>query len=90
MTSADVGGGLRILRRDRRKTESPNAGWPMATMAGLLGVCLSKPEHYRLGDETRTVTFGDIDRAWRIVAIAAALAGALALLIAVGRSAHGL
>jgi adenosylcobinamide-phosphate synthase len=90
LTKADVGGGLRILRRDRLRTASPNAGWPMATMAGLLGVCLSKPGHYRLGDEERPVTFADINRAWRLVSIAAGLATALALLIAVGRSAHGL
>lgn len=90
LTKADLRGGLRILRRDRRNTASPNAGWPMATMAGLLGVCLSKPEHYRLGDEARLVTVKDIDRAWRIVGIAAALAAALAMIIAGGRSAHGL
>jgi adenosylcobinamide-phosphate synthase len=90
LTKGDVGGGLRILRRDRRKTASPNAGWPMATMAGLLGVCLSKPEHYRLGDEARAVTFEDVDRAWRIVAVAAALAGAVTVLVATARTAHGL
>jgi adenosylcobinamide-phosphate synthase len=89
LTKADLGGGLRILRRDRRKTASPNAGWPMATMAGLLGVCLSKPEHYRLGDDARAVTFEDIDRAWRIVAIAAAIAAALAFVVVWSRSAHG-
>ena len=43
----------------------------MAAMAGLLGVCLEKPGHYRLGDARGAVTAEDIGRAWRIVAIAA-------------------
>ena len=97
LANADVGGGLRILRRDRRKTASPNAGWPMATMAGLLGICLSKAGHYSLGDEARAedgamgaVTFQDIDRAWRIVAMAAVLAGGLALIVAAVRRSRAL
>lgn len=81
LAKGDVRGGLRILRRDRNATASPNAGWPMAAMAGLLGVALEKPGHYQLGDATRAVTAADIDRAWRLVAIAAALAGVMTLLL---------
>ncbi|MEM1726130.1 MAG: cobalamin biosynthesis protein [Candidatus Bathyarchaeia archaeon] len=40
----------RILRRDRYKTESLNAGWPMAAMAGALDLRLEKPGCYVLGD----------------------------------------
>lgn len=39
-----------IMRRDGSKTESPNAGYPMATMAGALGVRFEKLDHYVLGD----------------------------------------
>jgi adenosylcobinamide-phosphate synthase len=39
----------RIARRDRTLTASPNAGWPMAAMAGALDVTLEKPAHYTLG-----------------------------------------
>ena len=74
---ADVRGGWRILVRDGGATASPNAGRPMATMAGLLGVRLDKPGHYQLGDDLAPVTPATIDRAWRIVAVA--LAGAAAL-----------
>ncbi len=39
-----------IWRRDARKTESPNAGQPMAALAGVLSVQLEKVDHYVLGD----------------------------------------
>ena len=38
-----------IARRDHNLTSSPNAGWPMAAMAGALELRLEKPEHYALG-----------------------------------------
>jgi adenosylcobinamide-phosphate synthase len=66
--------GIRILLRDGGRTASPNAGRPMAAMAGLLGVVLTKPGHYRLGDDIRPVTHRTIGRAWRLCAIATALA----------------
>jgi len=39
-----------IMMRDGRKTESPNAGYPMAALAGALGTRFEKTDHYRLGD----------------------------------------
>jgi adenosylcobinamide-phosphate synthase len=71
--------GLRILRRDGRKTASPNAGLPMATMAGLLGVELEKVDHYRLGDPDLPVGASTISRAWRVTRLASAIALLLAL-----------
>lgn len=32
-----------MVRRDRRLTESPNAGWTISAMSGLLGVALAIP-----------------------------------------------
>lgn len=40
----------RIMFAHRGRTESPNAGWTMAAMAGGLGVTLEKVGHYSLGD----------------------------------------
>ncbi|MGC6510875.1 MAG: adenosylcobinamide-phosphate synthase CbiB [Myxococcota bacterium] len=41
--------GVQILFRDRNLTSSPNAGWPMSCIAGLVGAELFKPNHYSLG-----------------------------------------
>lgn len=80
LVGLDAKRGARILRRDGAKTESPNAGRPMAAMAGLLGVELSKPGHYRLGDGVRTLLPKEIDRAWRAVFVGSTLATVAAML----------
>lgn len=51
MLGADWKNSLSMLQRDHAKTFSPNAGYPMATMAGALRVRLEKVGHYVLGDE---------------------------------------
>jgi adenosylcobinamide-phosphate synthase len=78
---ADVRRGALVLLRDGGKTESPNAGRPMAALAGLLGVELEKVGHYRLGDPAEAIGPGHIDAAWRIVSLAAFLAVALSLAV---------
>jgi len=79
LVGADARAGWRIWRRDARATESPNAGRPMATMAGLLGVELEKVDCYKLGDPRRPCDAACVDEAWRIVLAAAALALAFTL-----------
>ena len=66
--------GWRIVRRDHALTASPNAGWPMAAMAGLLGVRLEKAGHYVLGDAQEELTVSKLNEAWRVVAITSAIA----------------
>lgn len=39
-----------IMIRDGRKTKSPNAGYPMAAIAGALGAKFEKIDYYSLGD----------------------------------------
>jgi adenosylcobinamide-phosphate synthase len=83
LTRQRVARGLFVLRRDAALTASPNAGRPMAAMAGLLGVQLSKGEEYRLGDPERALEPRTIDDAWRVAAVGALLGALLcALLIA--------
>jgi adenosylcobinamide-phosphate synthase len=89
LVGADARAGWRVWRRDARTTESPNAGRPMATMAGLLGVQLEKVDHYRLGDARRPVSAACVEEAWRIVRAAAALALAFTLaLLYLGNLVH--
>lgn len=75
----DARRGLAILRRDGARTESPNAGRPMAAMAGLLGVELEKVGHYRLGDPLAPATHATIAAAWRVARAACLAAAALAV-----------
>ncbi len=88
--ASPLGGGdarraWRVAVRDHARTESPNAGWPMATMAGALGVELEKVGHYRLGDPLERPTAAQLRRAVRIVLGALALASGLALLLSAMR-----
>jgi len=39
-----------LMKRDGRKTDSPNAGYPMATLAGALGTKFEKIDHYCVGE----------------------------------------
>jgi len=77
LSGKDALRGWRVLWRDGGSTESPNAGRPMAAMAGLLGVELEKKGSYRLGDPVVGHGIATIDVAWRVVMFCAALAVAL-------------
>jgi len=46
----------KIMLRDGKKTASPNAGYPMAALAGALETKFEKLEHYSLGDVETTLT----------------------------------
>ena len=71
--------GLRIWRRDRQKSASPNAGQTEAVCAGALGLKLLGPAYYfgeridkaYIGDETRHAEAEDIKRANRLMLLTA-------------------
>ncbi|MEW6243625.1 MAG: adenosylcobinamide-phosphate synthase CbiB [Bacillota bacterium] len=71
--------GWKTMRRDARKHESPNSGYPEAAMAGILGVRLGGVNCYRgraltrplLGEEGGTPAEEHIDYALRLVQITA-------------------
>ncbi len=80
-----VGHGWRTALREHRLTASPNAGWTIAAAAGLLGVALEKPGHYRIGSEYDEPEASDIGKAARLMYVVAALGvvltvGAIAVL----------
>lgn len=72
--------GWRTALREHRLTASPNAGWTIAAMAGLLSVSLEKPGHYRLGGEYGEPVAPDIGRSVRLAYIVAALG----MIVAIG------
>ena len=81
--------GVRVvcaLPQEARRTPSPNSGWPMAAVALLLGVRLSKPGAYVLNPSGREVGPCDTHRAAalgaRAVGLATVLASAVLLLLA--------
>jgi adenosylcobinamide-phosphate synthase len=69
-----VRGALAVWRRDGGVTPSPNAGRPMAAMAGALGVRLEKPGAHVLNAAARQPTAADVGRAVRIARAATVLA----------------
>ncbi len=66
----------RIMLAHRGRTESPNAGWTMAAMAGGLGVTLEKVGHYRLGEPAPEPTASHIGGATRALYATTALTAA--------------
>ncbi|RRR76320.1 MAG: cobalamin biosynthesis protein CobD [Candidatus Viridilinea halotolerans] len=67
----------RIARRDAKRTASPNAGWPMAAMAGALDTTLRKRDHYTLGDGPQIPDAMLLGRARRLAHTTWLLGGAL-------------
>ena len=57
---------VKIFKRDRKNTKSPNSGQAMAAMAGALGVRLEKRGHHVLGEPLKELQSSDVERAIRI------------------------
>ena len=62
----------RILQRDKKNTESLNAGWTLSAMAGALSIQLEKPGFYRIGDK-KDISATHIRRALRVMLLTAIL-----------------
>lgn len=88
----DGAGAARVAWTQHRRTASPNAGWPMAAMAGALRVGLAKRGTYRLGEAALPTSPDAIRRARRVLGAAAAITVAVAAGVALlgeGRAARG-
>ena len=83
-------GGLpfQTLRREARKTPSPNSGWPMAAMALALGVPLRKPGVYTLNPTGRPTRPADMALAQKYASkvLLALMASALTAILLVAIS----
>lgn len=78
---------LSRARRWAQAPPSPNSGWPMATLACVLGVRLVKPAVYDLNPDADLPTVADGERAVTVVGLAAAVAVICALALAAGLAA---
>ncbi|MFB6132996.1 MAG: adenosylcobinamide-phosphate synthase CbiB [Halanaeroarchaeum sp.] len=67
-------GSLMVARKEATAPPSPNSGWPMATLAHVLGVSLQKPGAYRLNEDASLPTVGDGYRGIELVGWAGLLA----------------
>ena len=63
----------KIMIRDGRKTKSPNAGYPMAAIAGALGAKFEKINHYSLGDGDISFTKDHVKSAISIMKVTSIL-----------------
>jgi len=79
LVGADWRNSWRILKRDKNKTASPNAGWTISAMAGALNTQLEKQGYYALGDG-ETIYPEDIAKAWRMMGLTAVLFGLVVVL----------
>ena len=62
-----------IFKRDGKKTDSPNAGYPMAALAGALGTKLEKIEHYSLGADIQEITSKKVKHAIALMKVTSLL-----------------
>ncbi len=85
------GSGARAWRgalRDSSRTASPNAGWPMAAVAGALDLRLEKVDHYVLNPEGRPPQARDLPTARKLVG-ASLTAALLGIILMAGRRSRG-
>ena len=63
----------KIMIRDGKKTKSPNAGYPMAAIAGALGAKFEKINYYSLGDGNISFTKDHVKSAILIMKVTSVL-----------------
>lgn len=62
-----------IMLRDGTKTESPNAGYPMAALAGALQTKFEKIDHYTLGEGNLELSTNHIKSSIRLMKVSSIL-----------------
>ena len=74
-----------VMIRDHKRTESPNAGWPMSALSGALRTRLEKVGHYTLGDANHSLSTALIPPGIRLVEISTILWAVFCLVMEVIR-----
>jgi adenosylcobinamide-phosphate synthase len=69
----DWRGTYQTMKKDGRKPQSPNAGYPMAALAGSLGTRFEKVNHYTIGDGTFELTTDHIKSAISLMKVTSIL-----------------
>lgn len=62
-----------IMKRDGKNTESPNAGYPMAALAGALGARFEKIDHYCIGEGNQDLTKSHLSSAIALMKVTSIL-----------------
>ena len=62
-----------IMKRDSRKLDSPNAGYPMSALAGAIGVKFEKINHYTIGNGNIQFTRSNITTAITLMKVSSIL-----------------
>jgi len=62
-----------IMKRDSKKLDSPNAGYPMSALAGAIGVKFEKINHYTIGDGNIQFTRSNITTAITLMKVSSIL-----------------
>jgi len=70
LSGRDARASWQVAFNEHSKTESPNAGWTMAAVAGALNVQLGKVGHYKLGKAGAPLIPGTIDASLQLMQIA--------------------
>ncbi len=84
MIALSCGGGFDVMLDDRKKCNSPNSCYPMAALAGGLGVWLEKVGEYRINDGGRTPELGDIEKCLEVMDIVFIMTILVAVVLVVG------
>jgi adenosylcobinamide-phosphate synthase len=75
-----------VLRRDRRKKLAINSGIPVALFAGGLGVTLTKPSSYEIGEGEEHITRSTVNRAVKVMLFTSAFTFALTVVLLIGQT----
>lgn len=68
----DARSAIRTAKEEHSKTPSPNSGWPMAAVAGAMGITMEKKDVHVIGNGPLP-SVDDIGRAYRLVELSSVL-----------------